>query len=191
MLARLGVGHLTVLDGDVFDETNLNRQLYSDEASIGKSKALKAKDRVAAINSSIAVEAHILTLTADNAPDILRGHDAVIDAVDSIEARCMLQDACEEAGIPFIHGAIAGWYGQVTTIYPGDRTLDLLYAQGTRKEKGIEKQLGNPSFTPALVASIEVSEAVKVLIGKGETLRKRVLYIDTLAQEYNVVELES
>lgn len=191
MLARLGVGHLTVLDGDVFDETNLNRQLYSEESTIGKSKALQAKERVARINSGVHVEAHLLTLTADNAPDILKGHDLVIDAVDSIEARCMLQDTCEEAGIPFIHGAIAGWYGQVTTIYPGDRTLDLLYAQGTRKEKGIEKLLGNPSFTPALVASIEVSEAVKVLIGKGETLRKRVLYIDTLAQEYNVVELES
>lgn len=191
MLARLGIGYLTVLDGDVFEASNLNRQLYSDESNLGKSKAVEAKERVALINSGVVVEAHIMILTEDNAPEILSGHDVVIDAVDSIAARCMLQEACEKAGIPFIHGAIAGWYGQVTTIYPGDRTLDILYAQGTRKEKGIEKLLGNPSFTPALVASIEVSEALKVLLGRGETLRKRVLYIDTLAQEYNVVELES
>lgn len=191
MLARLGIGHLTVLDGDVFEETNLNRQLYSEESNLGKSKALQAKERVARINSGVVVAAHQMILTAENAPDILKGHDVIIDAVDSIAARCMLQEVCEEAGIPFVHGAIAGWYGQVTTIYPGDRTLDILYAQGTRQEKGIEKLLGNPSFTPALVASIEVSEAVKVLIGRGETLRKRVLYIDTLAQEYNVVELDA
>ena len=85
-----------------------------------------------------------------------------------------------------IHGDIAGWYGQVTTIFPGDKTLDFLYKK--RTTKGIERKLGNPSFAPALIGSIQVSEALKVLIGRGEVLRKKILYIDTFAQEYEIVE---
>lgn len=187
MLARLGIGHLTVVDGDVFDETNLNRQLLSDMNSLGKSKALVARDRVSNVNPLINVTAISERLTEKNGLEILAGHDVIVDALDSIDTRLLIQKQSEELNIPLVHGAIAGWYGQVTTILPGDRTLDLLYSNSDIK--GLEADLGNPSFTPALVASIEVSEVLKVLINKGELLRRKLLIINTLNQEYEVINL--
>lgn len=187
MLARLGIGHLTVVDGDVFDETNLNRQLLSDMDSIEKPKALVARDRINKINPLVKVEAINGMLTEENCSEILKGHDVIVDALDSINTRLVVQRHSEELNIPLVHGAIAGWFGQVTTIFPGDRTLDILYK--VKDNKGLEEELGNPSFTPALIASIEVSEVLKILINRGELLRKRLLIINTYNQEYEVINL--
>lgn len=188
MLGRIGVGFITAVDGDIFQESNLNRQILSDVHSLGKSKSIVAKERMMNVNPLIEVNCINKLLTKENYPEILKGHDVIVDALDSIDARLMLQDACEELNIPLVSGAIAGWYGHITTIYPGDRTLNIVY--GNKMGKGIEAKLGNPSFTPALVASIEVSEVIKVLIGRGELLRKRILVIDTLNQDYEVIEYQ-
>lgn len=188
MLGRLGIGHITAVDGDVFDETNLNRQILSDEASLGMSKAEKAKQRMELVNSTIEVKPIAEMFTKTNGIEMLKGHDVVVDALDDIETRLVLQQLCEELQIPLVHGAIAGWYGQVATILPGDRTLDFIYAR-KKQPKGVEKELGNPSFTPAQVASIQVSEVVKLLIGRGEFLRNKILFINMLDQEYDIVEL--
>ncbi|HBT49287.1 MAG: Molybdopterin biosynthesis protein MoeB [Caldanaerobacter subterraneus] len=187
MLGRLGIGYITAVDRDVFEDSNLNRQILSNVEVLGKSKALEAKERMKRVNPDVYVNPIISEFNKENAKDIIKGHDIVIDALDNIETRLLLQDVCEDLNIPFVHGAIAGWYGQVTTVFPGDRTLDILYKK--RVLKGIENELGNPSFTPALVASIQVSEALKVLIGRGEILRKEILYIDTFSQEYHKVKL--
>ncbi|AEM77868.1 HesA/MoeB/ThiF family protein [Thermoanaerobacter wiegelii] len=187
MLGRLGIGYITAVDKDVFEETNLNRQILSDMNSLGKSKALMAAERMKLVNPEVFVKAIVDEFNFENGKDIIKGHDIVIDALDNIEGKLTLQDICEELGIPFVHGAIAGWYGQVTTVFPGDKTLKFLYKKEMRK--GIEKELGNPSFTPALVASIQVSEALKVLIGRGEVLRRKVLFINTFEQEYEIIVL--
>lgn len=189
MIARLGVKSITAIDGDVFDETNLNRQLLSDEDSIGFEKALKAKARINKINSSIEVNAFVGRIDEQNGLEILAGHDVILDAVDNIHTRKMLQTLAEKLNTPLVHGAIAGWYGQIATIYPGDRTLDLIYPSECKNGRGIEAKLGNPSFTPGLVASIQVSEAVKVMLGRGNVLRKELLYIDTLNQDYEKIEI--
>lgn len=187
MLGRLGAGTITAIDGDVFEESNLNRQLLMDEASIGKSKALAAKERMSCINSKIKVIAVKEFITQANAEQLLGGHNVVVDALDSISSRFILQNACENLGIPFVHGAIAGWYGQVSTIYPGERTLCKIYADS--KTQGLEKELGVPSFMPALISSIEVSETVKILLGKENLLRNKLLFIDLLNHDYDIIEL--
>jgi molybdopterin-synthase adenylyltransferase len=120
---------------------------------------------------------------------IIAGHDIVVDALDDIETRLFLQKLCEELNIPLVHGAIAGWYGQVTTILPGDRTLDFIYAR-KKESKGVEKELGNPSFTPAHVASIEVGEVVKLFIKRGELLRNKILFINMLDNDYDIVDIK-
>lgn len=186
MLGRLGIGHITAVDGDVFDESNLNRQLLSDMEALGKSKAEAAVRRMLSVNPLIRVEAVRERVTWDNGEEILKGHDVVVDAVDNIEGRFLLQDLCSRLGVPLVHGAIAGWYGQVTTIFPEDRTLDIVYLK--RVSRGQEHELGNPSFTPALVAAVQVSEVLKILLGRGELLRKKLLHIDLLNQEYTVIE---
>jgi molybdopterin/thiamine biosynthesis adenylyltransferase len=120
--------------------------------------------------------------TENNAREICLGHDVLVDALDNIPSRLVLERTAEELQIPFVHGAIAGWYGQVATVLPGDRLLSRLY--GENSEPGAEKELGNPSFTPALIASLQVSEVVKLLINRGELLRNRIFYLDTLNQEF-------
>jgi molybdopterin/thiamine biosynthesis adenylyltransferase len=187
MLGRLGVGHIVAIDGDVFEESNLNRQILSDVESLGVKKAEKAAERMKRVNPLIEVIPVAERLNAENGKEILKGADVVVDALDNIETRLMLERLCEEMNIPLVHGAIGGWYGQVTTVLPGDRTLSRFYTG--KASRGIEQELGNPSFTPALVASIEVCETIKLLIKRGEVLSKKLLIIDLLEQEYNVIEL--
>lgn len=186
MLSRLGVGNITAIDGDVFDETNLNRQLLSEEALIGSSKAEAAKSRIQKVNSEVEVFAKAVFLREDNAAALVAGHDVVVDALDNISTRRILEKACSISEIPLIHGAIAGWYGQVTTIMPGSGVFSKLYPETA--EKGIETELGNPAFTPALVASIQVSETLKLLIEKGEPLIGRLLTLNLLDHEYQIFE---
>jgi len=185
MLGRIGVGKITAVDGDVFDVSNLNRQLLSTEVHIGLGKAITAKERMEKVNSDVELIPVSTYLTRENALDIVRGHDLVIDALDSIETRFILQKVASELGTPMIYGAIAGWYGQVSTIMPGDDFLSKIYRN--HEGKGHEAELGNPSFSPALVASLQVSEAVKVLIGRGELLKGKLLLIDLFNNDFEVV----
>ncbi len=187
MLARLGIGNITAVDGDVFEASNLNRQLLSSPSNIGKSKALAAIQRVKMINPGINSKAIPQYITENNGIELLAGHDVIADALDSIPARKILQDIGDKLHIPIVYGAIAGWYAQLSTIYPGDRSLDKLYPEDYTK--GIETELGNPSFTPALVASLQVAEIVKVLLKREGVLQNKLMTINTLSMECLIIDL--
>ena len=120
------------------------------------------------------VVARPVAYASENGIDLLQGANVVVDALDSIPTRMALCQSCAELNVPLVHGAIAGWYGQVTTQFPGDDTLAKLYGSHSAS-KGVEKELGNPSFTPAVVASLEVAEVCKILLHKGKSLQKREL----------------
>ena len=180
-LARLGVGTLVAVDPDVFEEHNLNRQLYATPGLLGSDKVAAAAARVAAINPAVTLLPRREAFGAGNGAVILKGCQAAVDALDSIPARLELADACEAAGIPLVHGAIGGWYGQVAVQFPGDESLRR-FLRGAAG-KGIERELGNPSFTPAVVASLQVSETAKILLGAGRPLRQRQLVMDLLEME--------
>lgn len=185
-LSRLGIGEITAIDGDVFEYSNLNRQLLSDENSIGKSKAKAAKDRVQIINSEVKLNQISSFINEDNCNQLLRNHHVVVDALDNMKTRKMVEAHCKSLGIPMVHGAIAGWYAQIATIIPGDDLLCKIYPEGVAK--GIEVEIGNPSFTPALAASIEVSEVIKLLFNKGDLLRNKLLTINLLNCEFDIFE---
>ena len=184
-LGRLGIGFITAIDGDVFDETNLNRQILATINEVGCSKSEAAKNRMTAVNPDVTINAVHTMITEENCRDLICGHDLVVDALDSVTARLLLEKHCEAEEIPMIHGAIAGWYGQVSVIFPGDRTLEKLYPANT--VKGAEVELGNPSFIPGVVASIQVAEALKVLLGRGNILRNKLLTVNLLDQEYEIL----
>ncbi len=186
-LCRLGIGELTLVDYDVFEESNLNRQILANTGNLGQFKVEEAGKRLHLINPSTKLNLIRDKFSSENASLILAECDLVMDALDSITARLALQKACSALQIPFIHGAIAGWYAQITTVFPGDDTLNTLYSN--QDSKGIEKELGNPAFTPAVAASWQVAEAVKVLLKKGEILRKKILFINLLDNEMDTVEL--
>ncbi|MDR3439811.1 ThiF family adenylyltransferase [Telmatospirillum sp.] len=175
-LARLGVGTIVAIDPDCFDESNLNRQLFATIAMLGKEKVEAAGQRVSAVNPAINVVPCRQRLTRENGATLLEGCAVAVDALDSIAARMELADVCDTLGIPMVHGAIAGWYGQVSVRFPGEATLDHLYGRGDGA--GEQTRLGNPSFTPMAAAACEIAEVCKILTGQGRPLRERVLMLD-------------
>ena len=184
LLARVGVGRLTIVDGDVFEESNLNRQLFCTTETIGKSKAAAAKERIFAVNPLVTCEAISEFLTGENADRILEGHDIVVDALDNADTRALLLEAAARAGIPMVHGAIAGFQGRVSVIYPGDAASALLSGGHSR---GIEQETGNLCFTASCVASIQAAEAVKCLLSKGQLLRNRTIEVDLLSDVFETI----
>lgn len=186
MLARIGVGFISVVDHETFEETNLNRQLYATVKTIGKYKVLSAKERLKLVNPETKVNLFLERITEENGFEILKGHDVVIDAVDDILTKLLLEKICEDLGIPLVHGAVAGWFGQVSSVFPGDKTISFIYKN---KKEGIEKELGTSSFTPAVIAGIQVAETIKIILKKDPILRKKILFIDLLSQEYQKIEL--
>lgn len=188
MLARFGVGHLTVVDGDTFQESNLNRQILSSSRTLGKMKAVIAGDRVKEINPEVTVNVITSFVNKDNVRGIIAEQDVVLDALDSNDMRGIVMAACAEKGVPYVYGAIAGWYGQVATIFPEDTFVKGYLGQ--IKNHGVESNIGNPSFTPACVASIQVSETIKLLLGKGSLLREQILFIDLLNNEVEQIRVE-
>jgi len=182
-MTRLGIGHITAVDPDVFEEHNLNRQLYATPAMLGQPKVEAARTRVAEINPAVTLLPLKCAFGKVNGSDILQGVNIVVDALDSIPVRLELSEVSSEMNIPMVHGAIGGWYGQIATQFPGEDTVRKIYnrsANGT----GVEKGLGNPSFTPAVIASLQVAEVCKIIIGKGTTLGKRKLHINLLDMEF-------
>lgn len=187
ILARIGVLNITIVDYDVFEASNLNRQLFSEESLIGSYKVDAAIKRIVKVNSDVKVSGIKDKLTGDNGPEILHGHDIVIDALDSIQTRIMLAEVCAKLGIPLVHGSIAGWYGQVACVFPGDDTLQKIYG-GVKTDRGIEKNLGNLPFTASAVASVQCGECVKILTGK-DVSQNSVLRIDLLNGEFHTIQV--
>ena len=182
-LARIGVGFLRVVDGDVFEPSNLNRQLLSEVPLLGVSKAKAAADRVMRVNPDIEIEAVTDFLTQDNAAQIIAGCDVALDGLDNIESRKILAAACQKTGIPYIFGAIQGWMAQAAISMPGDNLIEILYPAGT-----VIRDKSVLSFTPALCASMQVALCVKLLTGR--TVETGTLYyFDLLNQEFETIPL--
>lgn len=190
MLARVGVGHLTLIDGDTFEASNLNRQLLSEERLIGTPKAHAAKKRVNAINSEVSVKCRVEYLDEFSLYEQIKDADVAMDCLDSIDTRFKLQDAAKKASIPIVSGAIAGVTGQVTSIFPGDRGYELIYGKKSREQsKGVETRTGNISYCALFVASLQSSECVKILLNRGETLRNKLLISELWTNIFDVVDL--
>lgn len=187
-LARLGVGTIVAIDPDIFVEHNLNRQLFSSPRSLGRAKVEAAVARIAEINPAVNLVPRQERFTRENGHGLLENANVAVDALDSVAARLELADVCDDRGIPLVHGAIGGWYGHILTQFPGERTLQRIYA-GRENGRGVEKQLGNPSFTPAVVASLEVAETCKILLDRGRCLSGRKLVLNLLDMEIEDIAL--
>jgi molybdopterin-synthase adenylyltransferase len=189
-LARLGVGTLVAIDPDLFQEHNLNRQLFSTPSALGRAKVEMAAERVAEINPATTLLPVQAAYAPERAGELLGGAHVVVDALDSIPVRLALAKSCAALAIPLVHGAIAGWYGHVCTQFPGDQSIERLYGRSPQ-ERGVEERLGNPSFTPAVVASLETAEVCKLLLGTGVTLRSRCLVINLFDMTFDEIALPS
>ena len=161
MLLRIGVGEIRTADGDVFEASNLNRQLLSSPLSLGQSKAEAAAARAALVNPDVRFVAVPQFVAEENAAELIRGCDAVLDALDNIQARRILARACGEAGIPMIHGAICGWSAQAAIVMPGDDLIDRIYPEGAKLNSKTSL-----SFTPPFCAALQTALCTRLLTGR-------------------------
>jgi len=186
LLACAGVGRLTLVDRDRVELSNLNRQLLHWEGDVGTDKVLSAARKLREINSSVEVTPLRTEITPENVGRIVQGVDLVVDGMDNMRTRFLLNEACLRENVPLVHGGVHGLMGEVTTILPG-RTpcLACVFPQGMVQEAPFPV-LG---AAPALIASIQVMEAVKLLCGFGELLAGRMLLVDGEQMEFTVVSL--
>lgn len=190
ILARAGVGTLRLIDGDSFEDSNLNRQLFSCPESQGMPKAEAAARRVPQINPSLTVEKHALFLNEENARDLLKDSDAAADCLDSMKTRFVLESAAKKAGIPLVSAAVAGSAGHVTTIFPEDTGLQNIYGSAEfLEEKGAEQSQGCLAHAVFLLSSLESSEIIKILLNKKDTLRNRLLIADLRDNTFEIMNL--
>jgi molybdopterin/thiamine biosynthesis adenylyltransferase len=189
-LVRGGVGTLRLMDGDRFEESNLNRQLFSTPAGIGTSKAEAARDRIRRINPSISVTVYDTFLDKQNAARLIQGADVVVDCLDSLGARFVLETAATSLGIPMVSAAVAGETGHVTTVYPGDTGLAAIHGQPEKAgDKGVERSLGSPPHSVSVLSALESAEVFKVLLGREGILRNRLLIVDLSDYTVQTIQL--
>ncbi|MFO7886904.1 MAG: HesA/MoeB/ThiF family protein [Eubacteriales bacterium] len=188
-ISRIGVEKITALDGDVFDESNLNRQLLSTSENLGLWKVVEAQKRVKLINPNVDFTAIKNRITEKNINKLLpKNANCIIDAVDNVKTRFLLEEFADKNNIPLVHGAIGGWYGQVSVIMPGDKTISKIYQNKEEPNKEVQS-MGNLPHIASLIASFEVNEVVKLLTDKGDLLTNKLLYIDLKSNSYDTFEL--
>ena len=193
LLARLGIGYLVVVDYDVFDETNLNRQALSHVNSLGRSKSAEAVEQVHSINPGVDVFPYQEELNDYNASQVLAGVEVVVDALDNVPDRFVLEDVCRKLSVPLVHGALAGFEGRLMTIFPGDPGLKHLYgnaSESSDRSDNPESVLGVPAPTPSLIATLQVMEVVKIILNRGKVFRNVMVHVDLETGEMNEFAFE-
>jgi len=190
ILARIGVGMLNVIDGDTFEESNLNRQFLSSPSRMSKSKAEAAAQRIKKINAALEVNAHSLFLNAKNGPELLRYSDVNVDCLDNLKTRFVLERLCKQLGSPLVSAAVAGASGHVTTVFPDDQGLMLIYGEEENvPSKGAEAVLGTVPYSVTFLAALECAEVVKIIQNKPGLLRNKLLVADLDDGVIDVVNL--
>jgi len=189
-LAAAGVGTLGIVDDDVAEATNLQRQILHGENSIGAPKVQSAKDRLQALNPYVDVVPIAVKLDAKTAADIFAGYDMVLDGTDQYASRIAANGAAVRLGIPLISGALGSWDGQVTVFDPkaGTGCYACLFPQAPDPSQNTScAATGVAAPLPGIIGTMMAAEAVKLITGAGDPLRGRMLIYDALyAQARNI-----
>lgn len=185
-LLRIGIGHITVIDADSFEPTNMNRQLLCMMETLSQPKSEVAQKYAEQVNPDVDFIAIQTRLDETNSDSLIAGYDLIIDALDNIDSRRILAAACDRVGIPLVYGGICGFAAQVSLLSPGTaaKKLAQIYpASTTITDKSCL------SFTPAVCASIQCAEAVKALLHKPSELNGNMLFADLLNSEWELIPL--
>src|SRR6187401_1758247 len=190
-LAAAGVGTIGLVDFDVVDLSNLQRQIVHTTARIGERKVESAKIAINALNPDVKVEVHEEMLVAANVERIIAGYDVILDGTDTFETRYILNDAAVAAGIPVIHASVFRFEGQLTTFVPFEGPCyRCLYPTPPPPELAPGCSVaGVLGVVPGILGMLQSTEALKVLLGIGETLAGRLLLFDALEMEFTELKL--
>lgn len=182
-LVRGGFERLTLVDGDRVSGSDFNRQLYADILTVGMPKTEIVCERLGDISPRLKLRKYDCFLEPQNAAETLAGADVILDCTDNVPTRLCMEEAAEQLGIPLIHGAVEGWFGQVCTVFPGDGILSVLYAG--RKEQDESAMMPAVNVT----ASFQAAEALKIAAGKPPAFRNKLLCIDMLRAETEKIDI--
>jgi adenylyltransferase/sulfurtransferase len=190
-LAAAGVGRIGLVDFDVVDFTNLQRQVTFSTSDVGRSKLDAAKERLASLNPEIQIDTHEAKLTSDNALDILRDYDVIVDGTDNFPTRYLVNDACILLGKPNVYGSIFRFEGQASVFgYPGGPCYRCLYSEPP--PPGLVPSCaegGVLGVLPGIIGSIQAMETIKLILGTGESLVGRLLLFDALTLRFREMKL--
>ena len=190
-LAAAGVGTLGIVDFDVVDLSNLQRQVLHTTERVGQPKVTSAAEAIGALNPDVQVAAHEVLLGPDNAADIIAGYDVVIDGTDSFETRYALNDAAVTAGIPVVHASVYRFEGQLSVFVPGaGPCYRCLYPSSPPPELAPNcSAVGVLGVVPGIMGLLQANEALKLLLGVGAPLVGRLLLFDALDGEFRELEI--
>jgi adenylyltransferase/sulfurtransferase len=190
-LAAAGVGTIGIVDFDVVDTTNLQRQVIHGTSDVGRPKLDSATDRIREINPHVTVEPHPVRLTSTNAREIIRGYDVVIDGSDNFPTRYLVNDACVLEGRPCVYGSILRWEGQASVFWAGHGPCyRCLFAEPP--PPGLVPscaEAGVLGVLPGIIGCVQALEAVKLLLGQGDALVGRLLLFDALRMRFREMRL--
>ena len=176
-LVRAGVGKVKVIDRDIVEESNLQRQTLFSEEDLGRAKAKVAEDHLRSVNSTILVEGEIVDLSYANIQNVIKEATIVLDATDNMDTRFLVNDACVKLGIPWIYAGAVGVTGMVMPIIPGGPCLRCVFPSPPGPgDLPTCDTVGIVNTLPAMVASLEATEAFKIMQGKEPT--KELMFID-------------
>ncbi|WP_407469869.1 molybdopterin-synthase adenylyltransferase MoeB [Xanthomonas campestris pv. raphani] len=194
-LAAAGVGHLRMADDDVVDRSNLQRQILHTEDSVGVAKVVSAAQRIAALNPRVQVDAIQTRVTASNVEALLQDVDVVVDGADNFAARYLLNDACVKLGKPLVYGAVQQFEGQLSVFDAGRHRGQLpcyrcLFPEPPPPEFAPScAEAGVLGVLPGVIGLLQATEAIKLLIGLGDSLAGRLLSFDALAMRFREIRL--
>ena len=189
-LCCAGVGTIGLVDFDVVDISNLQRQLLYTENDVEKSKVQMAKERLNAMNSDVKVVCIEDKLDETNAVEILEKYDIIVDATDNFDVRYIISDTCVKLNKPHIYGAIYEFYGQVAVLGGDGPCLRCLQPQPPKQGEVVEaKDVGVFGAIPGVIGSLQACEVLKTIIGAGKTLKGRMIFIDMLNMTFDEVEI--
>src|SRR5437764_3063149 len=192
-LAAAGVGRMGIVDDDVVDESNLQRQILHSTERIGMPKTESARETIRKLNPDVTVDEHRVRLDRDNALELFRPYDLIVDGSDNFGTRYLVNDACVLLGKPNVHGSIFRFDGQATTFIPGDNRpcYRCLFPEPPPPELAPScQEAGVLGVLPGVIGIIQSVEAIKVILGIGEPLVGRLLLNDALEQRFREVKYE-
>ncbi len=191
-LAAAGIGKIGLVEFDTVDETNLQRQILFSEEAVGKAKIDEAEKRLKSLNRFIEIKKFPERLTSENALEIFRNFDVIVDGSDNFPTRYLVNDACEICGKPFVYGAIHRFEGQVSVFnYQGGVTYRDLFPEPPAPEMAPNcATAGVLGMMAGLVGSLQATEAIKVLTGIGEVLSGKLLLIDALSASFRKITVQ-
>jgi len=191
-LAAAGVGTLGIIDADVVDKSNLQRQILHSEEWVGKPKVDSAKATLQALNGDIEIKTYNTFITSENVMEIIEGYDIVVDGCDNFPTRYLVNDACAMKGIPNVHGSIFRFDGQATIFMPGDEgpCYRCLYPEPPPPGMAPScQEAGVLGVLPGVVGVIQAIETIKVLLGAGDPLIGRLLTFDALRMSFREMRI--